>query len=329
MAFSGETSFARYVLKRVAYAVPTIVIITLIAFLLIQMAPGDPVLMFIGEVGVSPEYIEFLRAKFGLDKPLYEQFIRYISLVLRGDLGRSIYFRRYVSDLIIERLFATLLLISASTFIATAFGILFGVIASKKQNTAADIVLSTTALIGYSTPIFWSGQIALIIFSLYLGWLPTGGMTSLRVELTGFDYVLDLIRHLILPAFSLGFFQLALVSRITRASMLEILKEDYVLAARARGLKERVVIYKHALRNALIPVITVVGLNLGRIFAGAVLTETTFSWPGLGHLLWQAVTRRDYPVLLGVLIFVSAFVMIINIVVDILYAIVDPRIRGS
>jgi len=315
------------VARRVLLAIPTIFGIITLAFVLIHTAPGDPVLILIGEAGATPEYVAYLRAKFGLDRPIWEQYIIYMKSILQGDLGYSMYFRRPVAALILARVPATMILILASMAVSSGLGLFLGVHASKHPYSLTDNLMSVIAMLGQSMPVYWSGQMLILIFALYLNLLPMAGMSSLRGDITGLAYLVDVLAHLILPAFVLGFVQLAIVFRMTRMGMLEVMREDYIITAKAKGLTERLVVYKHALKNVLTLVLTVVALNLSRIVAGAVLTETTFSWPGLGRLLWQATTHRDYPLLLGMLIFIASAVIIINLIVDIAYAYIDPRIR--
>lgn len=320
-------SIWRFTARKIMFMVPTLLIVVTLVFTLIHLAPGDPVLIFVGEIGVTPAYVESLREKYGLTQPLYIQYFTYIRLLLKGDLGFSIYFGKPVAALILEVLPASLTLVLGSTLFSTVAGILLGLSAARDPYSKKDSAISLSSLIGYAMPIFWTGQILLLIFSLYLNLLPHGGMVDPRQEFTGLAYVTDVIIHLIAPAFTLGLYQAALVAQMTRTGVLEALGKNFIITARAKGLSERAVLLKHALRDAMVVVITVIGWNIGRIVAGAVLTETTFSWPGLGRLLWQAVGIRDYPLVIGIFIFIAASVMIINFVVDVAYAVIDPRIR--
>lgn len=321
------TSVARLVARRILLAIPLVFVVITINFVIIHTAPGDPTYILLGETATK-EFVQSMRARFGLDQPLYLQYFYYISRVVQGDLGFSILRSQSVSSLILERIPATLILIFTAMAISTTVGIFLGVTASRKPYSARDNLATAAALFGISTPIFWLGQILLIVFAIYAGLLPTSGMTELRVQLTGFDLVLDIVRHLILPALTLAAFHLAFITRLTRASMLEVLSQDYMTTARSKGLDERAVVYKHGLRNALLPVTTYVGLSMGLLFGGAILTETVFSWPGMGTLLLDSLRLRDYPVLLGVFIFISVMVTIADLVVDLLYIVLDPRIRG-
>jgi peptide/nickel transport system permease protein len=268
-----------------------------------------------------------VREKFGLNKTLPEQFIIYVSKVFQGDLGYSLIFHSSVSYLILTRLPLSLILVTAGISFATFGGIFLGVIASSKRYGVIDTILSYVSILGFSTPTFWLGQMLLITFSLQLGWLPSGGATTSRVDLAGLDYVVDFLRHLILPAFVLGFYHLAYVFRMTRGTMLEVLQEDFIVTARSKGLSERTVLFKHALKNSLVSIITLISLNFGRLIAGTVLLETVFAWPGLGRLLWSAVLNRDYPLILGLFVFLTVAIVVINLIVDIAYLLIDPRMR--
>lgn len=319
-------SLKTYALKRVLQAIPLIFVVIVLNFILVHAAPGDPIFFIAGEFG-DPEYYEMMRADFGLDKPIYEQLTIYVANVLRGNLGRSFFFRQPVMQVIAERIPATLLLMGTSFVLASLLGMVVGVIASSKPYSIKDNLITAGALMGYSLPVFWLAQMLLIFFALWLGIFPAQGMTSLRVNLTGIEYVLDVLRHLMLPATSLAVYHLALISRLTRASMLEVLQEDYITTAYSKGLSERRIVYRHALRNALLPVVTVMGMNLGFMIAGAVLTETVYTWPGLGRLMYDSIYTRDYPLLMGLFIVISISVIVANLVTDVVYGMLDPRIR--
>jgi ABC-type dipeptide/oligopeptide/nickel transport system permease component len=319
-------SLRSYILRRLVIAIPSIFIIIIVVFMLIHIAPGDPVLYLAGEAGVSPEYIERLRREFGLDRPIYEQLWIYLTKVLRGDLGYSLIFMRSVPDLILERLPATVLLIGLAEFFAS-LGIILAMEAGTRVHSMIDNLLSISSIVGYSLPIFWTAQILIVIFSVNLKLFPIGGLVSLRYDYTGLRLVIDIIWHAILPVVALGLLHLTLVFRVSRSSIVDVTRENYILAARSRGIDEKTIKYNHMLRNVLIPVITIMALNFGRVIAGAVLTETVFSWPGLGRLFFWAVSTRDYPLVEGLFIFISIAVIIINLVTDVLYAIVDPRVR--
>ena len=321
-------TLARLVVRRILQSIPLLFGVITVNFLLIHAAPGDPSSMLLSKTA-TPEFAASVRAKFGLDKPLYMQYLYYMYQVLQGDLGFSLLRSESVSHLILQRLPATLLLILTAMTIATSVGTLLGVIASRKPYSMRDNATTAIATLGVSTPPFWLGELLLIVFAIYAGIFPISGMVSIRAQLTGFQLALDVARHLVLPAATLALFYLAFITRITRASMLEVLGEDYITTARSKGLTDRAVEQRHALRNALLPVVTYVGFTTGVLLGGAVLTETVFSWPGMGRLLFESLGLRDYPVLLGINIFVSAMVIIADLAVDILYGILDPRIRGG
>jgi peptide/nickel transport system permease protein len=316
----------RYFLKRILQVPLVLLAVIVFNFTLIHLAPGDPILILVGESSVSAEYVQMLRQHLGLDRSIPEQLLLYIWSVAQGDMGFSFYNKQPVIDVILSRIPATLLLMITQYIIATAVGVFLGVTAARKPHSLTSNLTSIISLVGYSIPVFWLGQILLLIFVIQLGLLPAGGMFSLRQELQGIDYILDVLRHLVLPVICLGAYHVALVTRLTRASMLETLQQDFITAAEAKGLDERVVVYKHALRNALLPVVTVAGMSFGFILSGAILTESVFAWPGLGRLTYEAIVTRDYPVLMGMLIMVSVMVMIANLITDILYALLDPRI---
>jgi peptide/nickel transport system permease protein len=316
-----------YAGRRMLHAVPLVLGVVVVNFTLIHLAPGDPILALIGEFQAAPEFIRSVREQFGLDRPLPVQLGLYLWNLLWGDFGHSFAFKQPVLEVILDRVPATLLLMSAALLYATLLGAFFGVISSRRQYSRADNAFTLVSLVGYSMPVFWLGQILLILFSLKLPLFPAQGMESLREGYTGFARGLDILHHLALPAFTLGLGYLAVDVRFTRASMLEVMSQDYIRTARAKGLSERAVFYKHALRNALIPLVTITGLNFGFLLAGAVLTETVYAWPGLGRLMYDSIYTRDYPVLMGMFVVISVMVIVVNLLTDILYSILDPRIR--
>jgi len=321
------SSVIRLVARRIMLAIPLIFVVITINFIIVHTAPGDPTYILLGETATK-EFVDAMRAKFGLDKPLYMQYVIYLSHVVQGDLGYSLLKSESVGALIMERLPATLLLIFSAMCISVLVGVFLGVTASKKPYSLKDNLATGVALFGVSTPTFWLGQMLLIAFAIYLGLFPVSGMKTLRIELTGLENVFDIVQHLVLPAVTLAAFHLAFITRLTRASMLEVLGQDFIITARSKGLDDRAVTYRHGLRNALLPVTTYVGLSIGILFAGAILTETVFGWPGMGSLLYDSLRSRDYPVLMGVFIFVSVMVIVSNLIVDILYGFLDPRIRS-
>jgi peptide/nickel transport system permease protein len=318
--------YARYVARRLLQAVPIMLIILLINFSLIHAAPGDPVYAFIGQVETSPEYIEQVRREFGLDRPLVQQFTTYISKVLLLDLGYSLRFRQSVSELIASRIPATLLLMGTALVLSSVFGIVLGTLAARRPYGLVDNAATLLALGGYSMPVFWLGQIMLLAFALHLPWFPVQGMVSIRAPSEGWDRLLSIGHHLVLPSIVFGIYHLTLIYRLTRVKMIDTLVQDYITTARAKGVSEWRTIVHHALPNAMLPIITVIGYNLGFMLAGSVLVETVFGWPGLGRLMFEAISARDYPLLLGLFTVVSFFVILGNVLTDIVYALVDPRI---
>jgi peptide/nickel transport system permease protein len=319
------SSFKAFIIKRILQYVPLILGVVIIIFLLVHMAPGDPTYILVGEIS-DEEFIRAARARLGLDKPLHEQFLIYIYNVLRGDLGYSYLRSTTVSSLVLSRIPATLLLVLTAMFISALIGIILGAIAAARKGVI-DLSLSMLSLVGISIPYFWLAQILLIVFAVTLGLFPIGGMISIRENYQGIQYILDVMHHLALPATTLAIFNIAYTTKITRGSVLEALTQDYIITARSKGIPERRVIFKHALRNALIPVVTYTGLNTGALLVGAILTETVFSWPGMGSLLYDSIRLRDYPVILGIFIYGSIMVITANMIVDILYGILDPRVR--
>jgi peptide/nickel transport system permease protein len=330
----------RYLLKRLLLVIPTVLGVTILVFLLVHMIPGNPVDVMLGDKATE-EARQALTERLGLDKPLYEQYWTWLTNALQGDLGISVRNRSPVTTEILTRLPATIELALTATVLAAVVGIIVGVSAAYNHNTKYDHALVTLSLIGVSIPIFWLGIMLIFLFAAVLGWLPVSGRLTMGAgieEMTGF-YLLDSliqgdmsifwdsVRHLILPAVSLATIPLSQVVRVTRSSMLDVLGEDYVRTARAKGLPYRAVIYKHALKNALIPVATVIGLQTGKLLAGAILTEMVFSWPGTGRLLINSIYNRDYPMIQGIVLILALAFILVNIIVDLLYAKLDPRIR--
>jgi len=303
--------------------------VIVINFLIIHSAPGDPVLVIVGEYGTTPEYMDMMRAKLGLDKPLHLQLLIYLKATLSGDLGHSFVWEEPVLKVILEFVPATLLLMGTSLIISAFFGITMGVWSAKDPDSFKDITIRTICLTGYSIPVFWMGAMAILLFSVHLGWLPTQGMKTIAAPLSGFSYYWDIARHLIMPAAVLGVAQLALTARMTRASMLEVMGEDFIITARAKGLSTSRILYGHGLRNALLPIVTIISVQIGYMFGGAILTETVFGWPGLGRLMMRAIGTRDYPLMMGMFIVITFMVLAANLIADIVYALLDPRVRYS
>ncbi|MFT4278016.1 MAG: ABC transporter permease [Rhodopseudomonas sp.] len=313
-----------------ANAVVLLLAVLVMNFCLIHLAPGDPVQVIAGEMGgASPEVIAALRAKYGLDHSLLEQLFTYLGKVVHGDFGYSYYFNQPVLGLILQRLPATLYLAAASLVIAVLIGTVLGVISARRPNGLLSHGVTVLALAGHAAPIFWTGLLLLLLFGSVWPILPVSGMTDVVDPKTGLAYAADVAKHLVLPSITLGLVFVAQYSRLARVNMIDVLSADYIRTAHAKGLPERVVLVKHALRNTLIPIVTVVGLQFGNLFAGAVLVETVYSWPGMGRLVFDSILRRDYPTLMGVLFFSAVMVIAANILTDLVYRLIDPRIRAG
>ncbi|MYZ48987.1 ABC transporter permease [Propylenella binzhouense] len=320
-------SLGGYLLKRVFYSIPLMLGAITIIFALIHAAPGEPTDYIIGDASVSQEFIDRLRAEMGLDRPLWVQLGKYVLEVMSGNFGFSYVRNTPVIALILDRLPATLLLMVTQYVVSVALGIYLGVISARRPNSLLDRGITVFSLAAFAIPLFWLGQMLILTVAYQLDWFPIQGMVNIRQGYTGFAHVLDVAHHLFLPALTLALPNIALILRLTRSSMIEVIGQEYIKVARAKGLSERSVLFKHALRNALIPVVTVVSLNLPTLIAGAVLTETVFAWPGLGRLTFDAIHARDYPLLMGMFIFISLVVILGNLIADLLYALLDPRIR--
>lgn len=302
----------RYILKRLAMLIPVLFGVTVVSFSLLQIVPGDPAVLLAGE-DANPDFIEAVRKEYGLDQPFHVQYFRFVSHAVTGDFGISIRNREPVINLLKQRFAFTVQLSFLSILIAAFIGLIAGVISATRQYSIFDNLSMVGALFGISMPIFWLGLLLMLVFSVYLGWFPAGGSGGLK--------------HLLLPAIALGAASAAVIARMTRASMLEVIRQDYIRTARANGLREWVVIYKHALKNAMIPVITVFGLEFGYMLGGAVLTETVFSLPGVGRLMVEGIFQRDYAVVQGAMLLVAGTFVLVNLLTDIAYALFDPKIR--
>lgn len=313
--------------RRLLQSVPLLVGVVVINFLLINLAPGDPITVLVGDYPAPEEYVRQVREEFGLDQPLLTRLGSYLGQLARGNLGYSFANRQPVAELIAQRAVPTVLLMLTALSFATLAGVALGLIAARGRGGAADTLAQFGSLGGYSMPEFWLGQILILIFAVALGWLPSQGMRSARSTAVGLDAALETARYLILPALALSVRYVALISRMTRASLLNVLDSDFVLAARAKGISERRVLWAHAMRNAAAPVVTVIGYNLGFVLAGSALIETVFGWPGVGRLLFDSILRRDYPVMMAVLLMVSVTVVLANLATDVIQALIDPRIR--
>ena len=332
-----------FILRKLGVVIPTFLGVTLVAFTFIRMLPGDPVLLMAGERGMSEERHAELMAEYGFDKPVLVQYGLYLNNLFHGDFGTSIITRKPVFEEFMTLFPATVELSVCAILLAVLFGLPAGMIAAVKRGSMFDHTVMTGALTGYSMPIFWWGLLLIILFSGILGWTPVSGRMSLMFyfePVTGFMLIDSLLSgqkgafqsalsHLILPAIVLGTIPLAVIARQTRSAMLEVLGEDYVRTARAKGLSPARVIGLHTLRNAMIPVITVIGLQVGVLFAGAILTETIFSWPGIGKWMVDSISRRDYSSVQGGLLLIAMIVMVVNLMVDLLYGLINPRIRHT
>lgn len=320
----------RRILRQLLYAAALILAVLVLNFLLIQLAPGDPAEVIAGEMGgASAEVMAAIRQQYGLDKPLLTQLGLYLGRALQGDLGMSYFYNRPVVDLILSRLGPTMLLVATALGFALVVGTRLGMLASRNPRGIASAVVTVLSLVGYSAPVFWTGLMLVILFGATIPLFPIAGMIDVVKQGGLLSRVLDIAHHLVLPALTLGLVYLAQYSRLTRASMLEVLGADYIRTARAKGVSERQVFGRHAFRNALLPVVTVAGMQFGAIISGAVLVETVFSWPGLGTLAFQSILARDYPTVLGILFFSTLIVIIANLLTDFVSRLLDPRLAGG
>ncbi|XYD12434.1 ABC transporter permease (plasmid) [Methylobacterium sp. NMS12] len=302
--------------------------IAVVNFFLLRLAPGDAADVLAGEAGAAtPEFMAALRHQFGLDQPLYVQLGKYLGNVLTLNLGYSFRQGMPVSRLILDRLPATALLMGASIAFAVIVGATLGFLAARRAGRPTDTIISVIALLFYATPVFWIGVMLIVVFSVWLDWLPVGGMATIEAGYRGTAYALDVARHLVLPAVTLGLFHLAIYTRLTRASMLQVYGQDFVRTAVAKGVSPGRIAVRHVLRNALLPLVTMLGMQLGSILGGAILVETVFSWPGLGRLAFEALFQRDLNLLLGILLASSILVIVVNIAVDLTYGALDPRVE--
>ncbi len=317
-----------YIVRRLLYGVVLLVGVLVLNFFLIHAAPGDPAQAIAGEMGgATAELLAQIRANYGLDQPLLTQLAIYLKHVAVGDLGQSYYFNEPVIKLIAARVGPTILLVLAAQVIAITAGVAMGVLAARKPHGTMSNFVAIFSTIGYAAPVFWTGIMLIILFASVFPILPVDGMTSARFSGGYFAYIGDVLYHLTLPAFTLAIIFLAQYSRLSRASMIDVLGADYVRTARAKGVSETKVVFKHALRNAVLPIITVAGLQFGNLISGALLVESVFNWPGMGRLAFDSVLRRDYPTLLGILFFSAVMVVVANLLTDLSYRFADPRIR--
>jgi peptide/nickel transport system permease protein len=312
----------RFLARRLLHLGPVLLGVSVIVFLVLHLAPGDPAEIMLG-ANANKEDLDRLRAQLGLDQPLHVQYLHWIGHVARGDLGRSLWMKRPVLGEVLERFKATLLLTGVALFLSTVGGIALGIASATRANSLLDRLSAVASVFGASMPVFWLGILLMVIFSLWLGWLPASGMYAPY----GGGGLTDLLAHLVLPAVTLAAASVTIIARLTRATMLEMLGQDYVRTARAKGLGERPVVWRHALKNALIPIVTVVGVQAGYLLGGAVLTETVFAWPGVGTLVVQGILARDIPLVQGGVLVIALSFVLVNLAVDTLYAWLDPRIK--
>jgi len=345
----------RYILRRLISVLPTLIGVTLIIFLFQRLIPGDPAVAMLGEHATQAN-VERIREQFGLNRPAFldrealangdlagffdSQYVRYIDRLLHFDLGNSIHRRIPVAETLADRFPATLELALLSMFIALLIGLPIGIASAARRNSTLDGVTMVGSLIGVSMPIFWLGIMEIMLFSVFLKWLPSGGRLSTGIVITPITNLLlvdslltgnitgfiDALKHIAMPALALATIPTAIIARMTRSSMLDVLQEDYIRTAKAKGLMERVVLFRHALKNAFLPVITIIGIQVGTLLAGAVLTETIFSWPGIGKWVYDSILGRDYPIVQGVTLLIAIIFLLVNLIVDISYATIDPRI---
>ncbi len=321
-------SLGGYIVRRLIQTVPVVLGVVIVNFLLLQLAPGDLATVLAGEAGGAPkEYVDQLRARFGHDQPVYVQLFSYLQNLVVLDLGYSFRQSAPVLDLLLQRLGPTLLLMVCTLVLSLGFGILMGLLAALWVRTWKDNAISVAAIIVYATPLFWVGLMLILVFSIWLDWFPTSGMEDVVAFHEGWARVVDIAHHLVLPTVTLSLFYLALYARLMRASMLEQRGLDYVVTARAKGQSERKITTRHVFRNALLPVVTMAGVQTGGLIGGSVVVESIFAWPGLGQLAYQSLFARDYNLLLGIFFMSAVLVVVVNLIVDVIYVFLDPRIR--
>jgi peptide/nickel transport system permease protein len=316
----------RLLMRRVLLAVPLVFAVVALTFFLIRLAPGDPAQILAGDAP-TPAFLAQIRAEYGLDKPVWTQFLAFLGKALAGDFGISLYAQRPVFSVILERFPATVIMTGTAMIVASVVGILVGVASAKRAGSRADAAITAASLLGYSMPGFWVGQLLVLLFAVWLDWFPASGMVAARATYTGWRYVEDVAWHMVLPVTTLSVFLLTLIARFTRAAMIDALDQDYVLVAEAKGASRNRVLWHHAFRNACVTTVTVIGLEFGAVLAGAVVVEIVFGWPGLGRLFYDAIYRRDFPLLTGAFMFSSMIVIVVNMVSDVVCALLDPRIR--
>ena len=316
----------RLLLRRVLLAVPLVFAVVALTFFFIRLAPGDPAQILAGDAPTA-EFLAQVRAEYGLDRPVWTQFLAFLGKALTGDFGTSLYTKQPVFTVILERFPATVLMTGTAMVVASIIGILIGVSSAKRAGSHADTLISGASLLGYSMPGFWVGQLLVLLFAVSLDWFPATGMQAARASYTGWRHIEDVAWHMVLPVTTLAVFLLTMIARFTRAAMIDALDQDYVLVAEAKGASRNRILWHHAFRNACVTTITVIGLEFGAVLAGAVVVEIVFGWPGLGRLFYDAIYRRDFPLLTGAFMFSSLIVIAVNTVSDVTCAILDPRIR--
>lgn len=330
MNSEGVSKFLALGIKRIAIGLLLLFAVLVLCFLLMHLAPGDVAdTIAQNSGGLDSEVMDQIRKDYGLDLPLWQQLLKYLARVVVLDLGHSFYYNQPVTDLIFEKLPATLLLVVSAQIVSITLGVFLGVLASRKPNGVTSHFVTVLSLLGYAAPVFWTGIMLIILFASIIPIFPIGNMVDVSVEREGFAYIIDVLHHLVLPTLTLSSIFLALYSRLARASMLDVLGSDFIRTAQAKGLSEFQVTFKHALRNALLPVVTTAGLVFSSLMSGAVLVEAVFSWPGLGTLAVQSIIARDTPTILGILFFSSLVVIVANLLTDFVYRIIDPRINTS
>ena len=316
----------RLLARRLLLAVPLVFAVVALTFFFIRLAPGDPAQILAGDAP-TPEFLAQIRAEYGLDRPVWQQFVTFLAKAVTGDFGTSLYTKQPVFTVILERFPATVLMTGTAMIVASMIGILVGVASAARAGSTADAAISAASLIGYSLPGFWVGQLLVLLFAVWLDWFPATGMEAARATFTGWRHVRDVAWHMVLPVTTLAIFLLTLIARFTRAAMIEALEQDYVLVAEAKGASRNRVLWHHAFRNAATTTITVIGLEFGAVLAGAVVVEIVFGWPGLGRLFYDAIYRRDFPLLTGAFMFSSTIVILVNMASDVACALIDPRMR--
>lgn len=319
----------RYALGRLCWAVPTILGILVVGFVVTRILPGDPVQALMGEFPAPPGYADELRRQFGLDQPFYVQFWLYLVALARGDLGYSFAHQAPVLSIVLERAVYTLFLMVPALTLASILGVLLGAVAAPRAGSKWDAFITMVSICGQSVPVFWLAMMLILVFAVSLGILPASGMRSVSAAPSAVAALIDYLRHLVLPGITLTLAYMAVVARVSRSAMIESLHQDYVLTAQAKGLTRREALWRHALPNSLAPIATVIGFNFGYVLTGAVLTETVFGWPGVGSLFISSIANRDYPVIEGIFLFSTITVVVVNLLIDLLYFAIDPRVRAD